>query len=105
MTDESAYSKAELISIQLSSISDLIAALESSEIQTLFNRIAMRRSELSKLLHDHPEFTANIIDEAITLKNIEKSLEESNIAKAMSFMNVRADYLDHQLTSLNDPSI
>ena len=66
----------------------------------LFNRIAMRKSELSKLLHDHPEFTASIIDEATALKNIEKSLIESNVHKAMSFMNVRADYLDHQLTSL-----
>ncbi len=61
----------------------------------------MRKSELSKLLHDHSEFTSNIIDEAITLKNIQKSLEESNVAKALSFMNVRVDYLDRQLTSLN----
>jgi len=67
----------------------------------LFNRIAMRKSELSKLLHDHPEFTASIIDEATALKNIEKSLIELNVHKAMSFMNVRLDYLDHQLTSLN----
>jgi len=67
----------------------------------LFNRIAIRKSELSKLLHDHPEFTSKIIDEAITLKNIQKSLEESNVAKALSFMNVRVDYLDRQLTSLN----
>ena len=61
----------------------------------------MRKSELSKLLHDHPEFTASIIDEATALKNIEQSLEELNVVKAMSFMNVRADYLDQQLTSLN----
>jgi hypothetical protein len=47
-------SKVELISIQLNSLSDLIAALESSEIQLLFNRITIRKSELSKLLHDHP---------------------------------------------------
>jgi hypothetical protein len=37
----------------------------------LFNKIEMRKSELSKLLHDHPEFTASIIDEATALKNIE----------------------------------
>jgi len=70
------FTKAELISIQLNSLSDLIAALESSEIQLLFDRITIRKSELSKLLHDHPEFTSNIIDEASALKNIQKSLEE-----------------------------
>ena len=70
------FTKADLISIQLNSLSDLITALESSEIQLLFNRITIRKSELSKLLHDHPEFTSNIIDEASALKNIQKSLEE-----------------------------
>jgi hypothetical protein len=75
MIHASTLSKAELISTQLNSLSDLIAALESTEISMLFDKIAMRKSELSKLLHDHPEFTASIIDEATNLKNIEKSLE------------------------------
>ena len=61
----------------------------------------MRKSELSKLLHDHPEFTSNIIDEATNLKNIEKSFQEPNVEKAMSFIRVRLDYLDHKQKSLN----
>ena len=43
----------------------------------------------------------NIIDEATNLKNIEKSLQEPNVEKAMSFIRVRLDYLDHKQKSFN----
>ena len=37
----------------------------------------------------------------VNLKNIEKSLQEPNVEKAMSFIRVRLDYLDHKQKSLN----